>query len=241
MRKESETVPRCVPMSSSCVQAQQRYDQDLESGDLGMDVLRPECDDEGHWSPVQCTGADVCRSPRSKDVCCNSETLDCRCVDEDTGEPIFGLETNMTEVERMTCDCARHSVQLKKMDCSMSVKYDGDSEASKERWEREYQQCINNDQLQFFDHGHLRCEANGNYDRAQCIKQTYEDDYQPGYDLEMCFCFDEGFQTNSNFSLVPISMAHSILDCHKPDEEGSHVEGYYRSCEKEIVSERFDL
>lgn len=94
------------------------------------------------------------------------------------------------------------------------------------------------DDLEFFDSGHLRCEDNGNYDKAQCIKQTYEDSYHPSTDMEMCFCFDEGSQINKNFSLVPINMAYSLLDCHHPDEEGNHVEGYYRPCEKEIVEEK---
>ena len=37
------------------------YDEALDSGQLGMDVLRPECDTEGDWAAVQCTGSDVCR------------------------------------------------------------------------------------------------------------------------------------------------------------------------------------
>jgi len=92
-------------------------------------------------------------------------------------------------------------------------------------------------EIEFFESGHLRCEANGNYDKAQCIKQTYEESYHPSNDMEMCFCFAEGSQINKNFSLVPINMAN-LLDCHKPDEEGYHVEGYYRPCEEEIVEER---
>ena len=39
----------------------QDYDAALENGQLGMDVLRPKCDSEGDWAPVQCTGSDVCR------------------------------------------------------------------------------------------------------------------------------------------------------------------------------------
>ena len=39
----------------------QDYDAALEAGQLGMDVLRPECDPEGDWAAVQCTGSDVCR------------------------------------------------------------------------------------------------------------------------------------------------------------------------------------
>ena len=116
VRQEGATVPQCQKMTTSCAIAQQRYDMDLESGNLGMDMLRPECDDQGACAPVQCTGADVCR-----------------CVDKETGEPIFGLETNMTRVEGMLCDCARDSVMLKKMGCSMKVKYDGDSKVSRER------------------------------------------------------------------------------------------------------------
>ena len=107
---------RCVDMDTHCVRAQQKYDSDLESGHLGMDMSRPVCDAEGHWSPVQCSGSNVCR-----------------CVSKTDGEPIFGLETNMTEVDMMTCSCARDSHTLKQMGCLMKTKFDGNNPASQER------------------------------------------------------------------------------------------------------------
>ena len=63
-----------------------QYDADLDSGSLGMDQLRPACEAEGGWAAVQCSGSDVCR-----------------CVDSKTGQPIFGLSTNMTRCHMSTC------------------------------------------------------------------------------------------------------------------------------------------
>ena len=111
-----DSTATCVHMDTSCVRAQQKYDSDLEDGHLGMDMVRPDCDSEGNWSPVQCTGSNVCR-----------------CVTKTEGEPIFGLETNMGQVDQMTCDCARDDHMLRHKGCMMKVKYDGDNEASKDR------------------------------------------------------------------------------------------------------------
>ena len=88
IKETADTAASCQPMDTQCVRAQQvnklscltvtlshcltvyclksncncqKYDGDLESGQLGMDMLRPECDAEGAWAPVQCTGSDVCR------------------------------------------------------------------------------------------------------------------------------------------------------------------------------------
>ena len=63
-----------------------QYDADLDSGSLGMDQLRPACEAEGGWAAVQCSGSDVCR-----------------CVDSETGQPIFGLSTNMTRCHIVSC------------------------------------------------------------------------------------------------------------------------------------------
>ena len=55
----------CVKMTdfsrSDCLAKQAEYDLNLETGSLGMDQRRPECDAEGDWAPVQCTGAGLCR------------------------------------------------------------------------------------------------------------------------------------------------------------------------------------
>ena len=49
-----------------------------------------------------------------------------RCVEKNTGVPIFGLELNMTVAKsEMTCGCAREVEELREMACSMKVKYDG--------------------------------------------------------------------------------------------------------------------
>ena len=56
---EGEILYRCLPLGLT--QSLQDYDAALENGQLGMDVLRPKCDSEGDWAPVQCTGSDVCR------------------------------------------------------------------------------------------------------------------------------------------------------------------------------------
>ena len=77
LKEVGDTAATCRPMVTPCVTAQkvshqilpgltarptlQDYDAALETGQLGMDVLRPECDTEGDWAPVQCTGSDVCR------------------------------------------------------------------------------------------------------------------------------------------------------------------------------------
>ena len=52
------------------------------------------------------------------------------------GEPIFGLETNMTAVDRMTCGCARQAQTMRELGCAMKVKYDGNSPASQTRYSR---------------------------------------------------------------------------------------------------------
>ena len=45
---------------------------------------------------------------------------------------------------------------------------------------------------EYFTGGHMRCKINGNYDPAQCIKQTFDDTYHPSYDTDMCFCYLAG-------------------------------------------------
>ena len=64
-----------------------------------MDVLRPECDPEGDWAAVQCTGSDVCRWGDYMVRRVVIMMMVSRCVSKSTGEPIFGLSTNMTSVD----------------------------------------------------------------------------------------------------------------------------------------------
>ena len=57
-----EQVSTCKKMQGrDCLDKQAAYDKDLEDGLVGMDQMRPVCDDHGYWAPVQCTGSDVCR------------------------------------------------------------------------------------------------------------------------------------------------------------------------------------
>jgi len=210
-----EAVATCIPMQTHCIQARDKYDQALESGHLGLDMNRPVCDQEGKWSPVQCSGSGVCR-----------------CVSPTNGAPIFGIETNLTEIEKMTCDCARDSYMLKEMGCNMKVKFDGDvSELSKQRFTKAYEECMNSEDEEYFTGGHLRCSSNGNYDEAQCIQQTYDNSYHPSYDQDMCFCYQTGDKLPGNFSMEPISTAHITLGC---DMEP----GYYRTCQNKHINHK---
>eukprot|EP00092_Neocalanus_flemingeri_P031901 GFUD01034655.1.p1 GENE.GFUD01034655.1~~GFUD01034655.1.p1 ORF type:complete len:486 (+),score=98.25 GFUD01034655.1:65-1459(+) len=212
-KQAGDQFPTCAKMKTDCLDAQAKYDQDLNLGLLGMDQRRPVCDDDGFWGPVQCTGADVCR-----------------CVNKKTGHPIHGVETNMTTaVDSMTCACAREADELKEIGCSMSVKYDGPASRSVERFDQDYTKCIASRESYF--PGHLRCLPNGNYDTAQCIEQTTDAPNNPGYALENCFCYYEGKPFNS--SLAPINIAHIVLECHETDD--MHFEGFYRPCEKKHV------
>merc|ERR1719361_2896811 len=108
---------------------------------------------------------------------------------------------------------------MRELGCAMKVKYAGDSPAGQD--------------TDFF-FGQLRCDPNGNFDTAQCISQTTEEDYNPTYDLETCFCYYEGHPLNG--SMAPINIAPDVLDCHR---EGSmHYPGYWRPCEKYNVEKR---
>ena len=165
----------CVKMTGPhCMVQQAAFDAALAAGQLGMDQRRPQCDAEGDWAPVQCSGGGVCR-----------------CVRQTDGQPIFGLETNMTAVDQMTCGCARQAETMRELGCAMKVKYEGDSPASQERYRRDLRECLAGQDTDFF-FGQLRCNPNGNFDTAQCISQTTEEDYNPSYDLETCFCYYEG-------------------------------------------------
>jgi len=212
------TEPRCVKMDTHCLRALAKYEQDLESGSVGMDQLPPACDSEGWWEPVQCSGADVCR-----------------CVDKRRGVPIFGVELNMTVAKSsMTCGCAREAEDLKEIACNMQVKYDGPERDSIARYEEQYKDCMASKQEYF--PGHLRCMPNGNYDTAQCIAQTTDVPNFPAYAMEDCFCYYEGQPFNS--SLAPINIAHVTLECHQVDEDTGHYAGFYRPCERKLVEHR---
>jgi len=215
-KRPGDITASCVRMKSNCLDAQEQYDQDLESGVLGMNQDRPVCDEQGYWGPVQCTGSDVCR-----------------CVNKRTGDPIHGIETNMTvAVNSMTCGCAREAEELKEIGCGMKVQYNGPASRNAEKFKKEYEDCMNSKESYF--PRHLRCSPNGNFDVAQCIEQTTDAPSNPAYELETCFCYHEGKPFNS--SLAPINIAHIVLDCHRPDE--FHFEGFYRPCEKKHVERK---
>jgi len=218
-KQDGDQFPTCAKMKGKgCLDAQNEYEEHLESGLVGMDQTRPDCDDDGFWGPVQCTGADVCR-----------------CVNKKTGRPIHGVELNMTvAVNSMTCGCAREAAELKEMGCGMKVKYDGPESRSMGRFEQEYTECMNSQESYF--PGQLRCMPNGNYDMAQCIAQTTDAPNNPAYAMEDCFCYEEGKPLNS--SLAPINIAHIVLDCHRPDNETGHYEGFYRPCQKKLVEHK---
>jgi len=208
----------CVRTDTHCLRALKKYEEALVDGKVGMDQTPPVCDPEGFWSPVQCSGADVCR-----------------CVDKNTGVPIFGLELNMTVAKsEMTCGCAREVEELREMSCNMKVKYDGPEKDSIKRYEEQYKTCMTTKQEYF--PGHLRCMPNGNYDPAQCIAQTTDLPNHPAYAMEECFCYYEGQQFNS--SIAPINIAHITLECHQVDEDTGHFAGFYRPCEKKVVEHR---
>ena len=157
-----------------CMVQQAAFDLALELGSLGMEQRRPECDSEGYWAPVQCSGDGVCR-----------------CVSKESGQPIFGLETNMTAVDSMTCGCARQAETLKELGCDMAVKFEGESPEKLALYRYRYGECMSRTDNQYFT-GQLRCQPNGNFDTAQCISQTTDEDFSPTYGLEMCFCYHEG-------------------------------------------------
>ena len=125
-----------------------------------MDVLRPECDPEGDWAAVQCTGSDVCRWGDYMVRRVVIMMMVSRCVSKSTGEPIFGLSTNMTSVDMdlMTCDCARHAYMMKEMGCAMEVKWDGDTESSRRRYKEAFTKCMEREDAGYFLAGHLRLD-----------------------------------------------------------------------------------
>ena len=81
-----------------------------------------------------------------------------RCVSKTTGEPIFGLSTNMTSVDMglMTCDCARDAHMMREMGCAMEVKWDGDTEASRSRYSEAFTRCMESEGGGYYSAGHLR-------------------------------------------------------------------------------------
>jgi len=207
----------CVPITDTCcMKSLREYNEALASGSLGMDMMEPQCDDEGYWAPVQCTGSDVCR-----------------CVDKESGFPIHGLETNMTAVPGMDCACSRDAEVIRKLGCGMELEYGGPSQNSEQRFSEAYSRCMSGGSS-YFSPGHLRCLPNGNYDPAQCIEQTTDAPANPAYTLEDCFCYYPGVKFNS--SIAPINVAHVLLECHQLDE--LHVQGFYRPCELKHVLKR---
>jgi len=225
----------CTWMNAPCTLALRQYENDLEAGTLGIDQHPPDCDDEGMFKPKQCLSSGTCR-----------------CVAKDTGVPIFGLETNMTAAENMTCACASQVWELKAHGCAMLVNYDGagsdgSGTAGRARFKQEYEDCLKKPE-QYFPK-HLRCQPNGNFDTAQCIEQTKLGHYQAGYTDDQCFCYDESWQKPGDFdsTIVPLNVAGFVLECHREGEAdlsrsdlgvGHFPDGYYRPCEKLHIEQR---
>jgi len=199
----------CQRKKTNCHDEQDRYDEALAAGELGLDETRAECDEEGYYSPLQCYFAGTCR-----------------CVNKETGLPIFGFTLSPEEAESqgVDCACSRQVQVIKEMSCSLEVDYNGDGERSKARFATEYTECMARSSFLFQDH--LRCMPSGNFDPAQCIKQVLPDEDDTMYP-ELCFCIDAEQYLNS--SLTTIGLAHLQLECHFLDD--THYPYYYRPCE----------
>ena len=81
-----------------------------------------------------------------------------RCVSKTTGEPIFGLSTNMTSVDLdlMTCNCARDAHMMREMGCAMEVKWDGETKAGRRRYTEAFTRCMESEEAGYYSGGHLR-------------------------------------------------------------------------------------
>jgi len=232
-RKNEDSVgSSCRPMlDTACMLALRQYENALKTGTLGIDQHPPDCDNEGMFKPKQCLTSGACR-----------------CVAKDTGVPIFGLETNMTAAKDMSCACASQVWELKAQGCAMQVNYDGSGEASRKKFQEDYEACLNDPEEKYFPN-HLRCQPNGNFDTAQCIEQTPLGDYQASYTDDQCFCFDESWRTPDNFNstIAPRNVAGIVLECHRNGAAdysksdlgvGHFPDGYYRPCEKLHIEQR---
>ena len=51
---DGDTVFRCIPTDTNCMKEFQEYQDNLDSGTLGMNESPPSCDEDGLYSPVQC-------------------------------------------------------------------------------------------------------------------------------------------------------------------------------------------
>jgi len=200
----------CNRKTTLCHQEQDRYDDKVAEGLLGMDESRPVCDDHGYYKPLQCTFAGACR-----------------CVNRLSGDPEFGFVINLetANMEEVDCECAREMEILKELGCSMETNYEGSSKSSTDKFTAQYEACMNKPTSYFKDH--LRCQPNGNYDKAQCVARRQEDEI--GEDDEICFCLDSDLELNS--TVVTIDNVHLMLECFFEDD--THYAGYYRPCEQE--------
>ena len=81
-----------------------------------------------------------------------------RCVSKTTGEPIFGLSTNMTSVDLdlMTCNCARDAHMMREMGCAMEVKWDGETKAGRRRYTEAFTRCMESEEAGYYSGDHLR-------------------------------------------------------------------------------------
>ena len=72
MMDDAAATTICKKGGTKCLNELKQYESDLASGDLGMKMSPPRCDDDGFYAAVQCDRGGLCR-----------------CVEPDNGEPIF--------------------------------------------------------------------------------------------------------------------------------------------------------
>ena len=97
---------KCQPMETKCMEERKQF-----NAHPGMNQRAPECDDDGYYTPRQCTSA--------KGLC--------RCVDKESGIPIDsgGIEPGVVEAEssEMDCQCAQNHHEATKQGCLLSIHY----------------------------------------------------------------------------------------------------------------------
>ena len=109
MMDDAAATTICKKGGTKCLNELKQYEADLASGDLGMKMSPPRCDDDGFYAAVQCDRGGLCR-----------------CVEPDNGEPIFGFEGSEGESidNGQDCRCARNYYDGLRQGCRMSVGFE---------------------------------------------------------------------------------------------------------------------